>query len=103
SGAITPWSAQITWQTTPRAVTAQISIDSPIVDTIPGANAGATLEELWPKPSYSVSVRIVDAAGQQLAQYAASVRTAVQSSPFPRLYSDSSFLNTPIASSPTLA
>jgi hypothetical protein len=97
------FSALISWPHRPDAATVQIYLDGHPVDRVPASAQGYTFSELWPSTSYSVSVLIRGAAGNQLADYTGSVRTPAQTSPFPRLYSASSFINTVIGPSPTLA
>ncbi len=100
----TATTAQLSWNAVPSATTARIIVNSHLVDVIPATDPGSyQLQQLWPSTSFHSSVVLRNAAGRNVARYTTTFTTAASSGPVPRLYSPSTFINTPIPASPSVA
>jgi hypothetical protein len=101
--AVSPFSATVGWTPASGAATVQISVNGHTVDQFAvSSDDQYTLSELWPSTAFSVTVTQLSAGGQQVQSDTDSVTTSAQTSAFPRLYSDSTFINQPIGSNPSL-
>ena len=102
-GTITPYSAQVSWPATPGAATTEVYVDGDLIDQYPSdASDSYVLGELWPSSSYTVSVQVLSAIGDQLGTYTGSVTTTAPTGSFPRLYNSAAFINTPIGNAPSV-
>ena len=99
------YSSQIVWTVPVTTTRVQILRNGRLIDdfAFPG---GATLSYtdylLWQSSSYSYEVKLLNAGGGVVADQTAGITTPAQSGSFPRLYSSTSFWNTPIPASPAI-
>ena len=95
--AIDSFSARLSWRQPPTASTVQIWRDSRLIDRVAAAARTYTDRLLWERSSYSYAVVFLDHRGRTVGSYRVQVSTPTRTTPFPRLYADSSFWNAPIA------
>jgi hypothetical protein len=102
-GPTSAYSAQISWPAVPGATRVTISVNGQLVDRVAADPSNSyQLQQLWPSTNFAVTVQINGSTGQQLARYSRTVTTAARTGAFPRLYSDSAFVNQPVPASPSL-
>jgi hypothetical protein len=90
----------LAWPAVPGAARQQVYRDGRLLDDVPAGDPAYVDRGLWPSTSYAYSVRVLDAAGGQLARYDDSTATPARGGSFPRLYADSSPLNAPVGGAP---
>src|SRR5438132_1531770 len=99
-------SAQILWTLPGNAARVQIFRNGRLIDDFPfpgGAAMVYTDYLLWQSTSYAYEVRLLDAGNALIADQTSSLTTPAQAGSFPRLYSATSFWNTPIPAGPPVA
>jgi hypothetical protein len=90
-------SASLSLPSVAGAATLEIHRDGRLLDTVRADGPGIYTDHLlWHSTTYTYEVRALAASGALLASYDASVTTPPQAGAFPRLYADSSFVNTAI-------
>ncbi len=98
SGFAIDWfSARLSWRQPSNATAVQIWRDSRLIDRVAAAKRTYTDRLLWERSRYDYAVVFVDPRGRAVGSYRVPVNTPALTTPFPRLYADSSFWNTPIA------
>ena len=101
--ALNAYSSRLSWSLPNGAQSVRIIRNGRWIDRFP-ATAGTTYTDylLWEKTTYSYRLSIYNAAGAIIRDSYAKVVTSARSGPFPRLYADWSFWNTPISGAPAL-
>ena len=85
------------------AQTTNISVNGQLVDSFPTTNDNSyTVAQLWPATSYPITVSLESVGTLNVATYSTTVTTSSGTGAFPRLYSDSAFINQPVPASPSL-
>jgi hypothetical protein len=103
TSAVTPYSVTIRWPLRGDAQTTNISVKGQVVDSFPMTDdTSYTVTQLWPATSYAITVSLESVGAQTVATYSTTVTTSPGTGPFPRLYSDSAFINQPVSASPSL-
>jgi hypothetical protein len=99
----TSYSAKLSWVLPDATTRAKIFREGRLIDDV-AVTGTLTYTDylLWQSTSYDYEVRAFGPAGGLLASDTNRVTTKAQTSDFPRLYSDGSFWNTPIPSSPAI-
>jgi hypothetical protein len=93
----------VSWKATPGAVDARVLVDGHLVDQFAtGAGGSYEVHGLWPGTRYRLTVEILGRRGRVLDSRQRVVTTPRASGSVPRLYSDSAFINQPIADSPAI-
>ena len=103
--AVNSYSARIVWLVPGTTTRVQIFRNGRLIDDFPfagGTGLGYTDYLLWKSTAYSYEVKLLNAGGGVVADQIATVTTPAQSGSFPRLYSATSFWNTPIAANPAI-
>jgi hypothetical protein len=98
------YSALVSWTPPTGAARVEIYRDGRLIDAFPSwAGKSYTDYLLWKRTAYTYGVKIYGADGTVLKDSSFRVTTPDQVGSFPRLYSDTSFWNTTIASRPSVA
>jgi hypothetical protein len=98
------YSATVHWPSVAGVRAVRIAVDGRLVDRFAAGGAGSyELHELWPSTRFAVSIVLVGAGGRAIDELHRQVRTTSATGGFPRLYSDSTFINQPIAGRPRLS
>jgi len=103
--ALNSYSSQVLWSLPATATRVQILRSGRLIDNfaVAGGTALAYTDYLlWQSTTYSYEVKLLNASGAVIADQTASLTTPAQSGSFPRLYSATSFWNTPIPGSPAI-
>jgi hypothetical protein len=101
--AVNSYSARLQWTSPSNAVTVRIFRGGRFIDSVPAQSTQSYTDYLlWQKTTYNYTVKTFDSRSALLTQTSAGVTTPAQSGSFPRLYSNTSFWNTPIAAVPAL-
>src|SRR5205823_6617439 len=104
--AVNSSSAQILWTLPGNAARVQIFRNGRLIDDFPfpgGAGMVYTDYLLWQSTTYAYEVKLLDGGNALIADQTSSLTTPAQAGAFPRLYSATSFWNTPIPAGPALA
>lgn len=102
--AVDAWTARLAWAVPAGAAEVEILREGRSRDRFPAtAGTSYTDGQLWPHTTYGYTVRFFDSAGAAAGQFNASMTTPVATTKVPRLYSDDSFWNTPIAAGSPIA
>jgi hypothetical protein len=97
----TSWSATVSWRRIPTAQRYQLLRDGRLIDDFRADDPTVYTDSLlWASSTYLYELKARDAGGKVLADLFGSVTTRPQTGSFPRAYSDASFWNTSIPSSP---
>ncbi|MDQ4095145.1 MAG: hypothetical protein M3174_02935, partial [Actinomycetota bacterium] len=99
----TSYSAKISWMLPTGTTRARIYREGRLIDNV-AVSGTLTYSDylLWQSTSYDYEVQALGAGGAVIASDTERVTTKAQSGSFPRLYSDTSFWNTPIPNSPAI-
>jgi hypothetical protein len=96
-------SVNLSWPAVDGVARVQIWRGTFMVDDVAAGGAGTYTDRgLWASTTYFYSVHLLDASGVQLTHLDATATTPARSGAFPRLYADTSVLNTPIGGSPAI-
>ncbi len=92
------YEVHVSWPSVAGAASVQLSMDGNLLDEFgAAAGTGYTARQLWPHTSYRFEVKVLARSGAVLGDFTRTVTTQRPHGPFPRLYADSAFINTPVS------
>jgi hypothetical protein len=96
------YSVQLTWNPPIGSQMIEIHRESRLIDRIGVEATSYTDYLLWPRTGYTYTISFRDGSGTVVDKDSATITTPSQSGSFPRLYSPTSFWNTPIPPNPVI-